>query len=324
MSTNTYQVIRTHLSPYQGMDFTQLEQMALSQFKNLVYRKLEDFKPDLPVILITNTHTQLSQFDSTILNPTKLILHPNSGYDNFAQDISLIKNIPVIIGHEIRAQAVAEYSLAALFQGLAELPQHLTWNSSRRWDRLLIKNLPIWIIGYGHIGKIISQTLHNLGASLTIIDPYQNSPYRHFKTLDESYGLDQAKVIIACCGLNRQTKHLFSEGFFKKCATEVLFINPARGKLVHEGALRNFLAHNPNAFAFLDVFEHEPFGTEWHHHPQVWKTSHIAGVYKDLDQGIINFEVKVLNDFFTIQKDDFLKKYHHELLHNKYHSGELI
>jgi D-3-phosphoglycerate dehydrogenase len=305
------------------MEFTQLEKQALSQFKNLIYRNILEFKPDFPAILITNTQTELRQLNPEVLRLTQLIVHPNSGYDNFALDISLLSNIPVLIGHEIRAQAVAEYTLAALFQGLAELPQHLSWNMSRRWDRCLIKDLPIWIFGYGHIGKILSKALHTLGASLTIIDPYQNSPHRQFKTLDESQGLDQAKVIIACCGLNRQTKHLFSENFFKRCGSEILFINPARGKLVNEGALRNFLANNPKAFAFLDVFENEPFGPEWHHHPQVWKTSHIAGVYKDLDQGIINFEVKVLNDFFTIQEDKFLKKYQDELLQNKFHSGEL-
>lgn len=324
MSTNPYQVIRTHISPYQGMDFTQLEKTALSQFQNLVYRKLEEFQSDLPVILITNTHTQLSQLDPKILGQTKLIIHPNSGYDNFAHDLPLIKNIPVLVGHEIRAQAVAEYTLAALFQGLCELPQHLSWNNSRRWDRLLIKNLPIWIIGHGHIGKIVSQTLHALGASLTVIDPYQKSPFKHFNSLNESQGLEEAKVIISCCGLNKQTKHFFDSSFFDQCNSEVLFINPARGKLVDENALRNFLANNPKAFAFLDVFENEPFGSEWQHHPQVWKTSHIAGVYKDLDQGILNFEVKVLNDFLSIHKNDFLKKYQNELLNNKFHSGELI
>ena len=324
MSTNSYQVIRTHLSPYQGMDFTQLEQKALSQFPSLVYRKIEDFKPDLPVILITNTHTHLSHLDSKILEATKLIIHPNSGYDNFAHDIPMLNNIQFVIGHEIRAQAVAEYTLAALFQGLAELPQHLSWNNSRRWDRLLIKNLPIWIFGYGHIGKIISRTLQVLGADLTTVDPYQDSPHRHYKNLKDAKGLAEAKIIISCCGLNNQTKHIFNENFFSKCNSELIFINPARGKLVDENALRDFLATNPKAFAFLDVFENEPFGPEWHHHPQVWKTSHIAGVYKNLDQGIINFEVKVLNDFLTIQKDEFLKKYHYELLHNKYQSGELI
>jgi D-3-phosphoglycerate dehydrogenase len=319
----SFQVIRTHTSPYQSKNFHQLEAKLIHQIEGLRYGSLLEADLQAPLILITNTHTQLKSLPPEILKQTKLIVHPNSGYDHFAHEQDLWAPIPLVIGHEIRAQAVAEFSLAALFQGISELPQHLSWNHERRWDRRLIKDLPVMVVGYGHIGKIVADTIAALGAKVTVIDPYEKSPFPTFKSMNEKV-MEESEVVIACCGLNRLSHHLFNEKFFSRAHPRLLFINGARGKLVDEKALRNFLMKNPAAFAFLDVFEEEPFSEEWHHFPQVWKTSHIAGVHAKLDQGILDFEGKVLRDFMQLNENEFQQKYHHELLQNKWKEGVLL
>lgn len=313
------QIIRTHTSPYQGKDFADKEKQALEAL-GITYTNAEDLSPDLETILITNTHTHLRELPSDLLNRTSLILHPNSGYDNFAQDQAVWKNIPIIIGHKIRAQAVAEYTLSSFFQGLSELPQHLHWNKERLWDRQLLKDQTISIFGYGHIGKILAATLSALGCPIQVIDPYiQQCPYPHFKTY---HNAPATRVVMVSCGLNETSIKMFNEEFFKKARANLLFINGARGKLVEEKALREFLLSHPESFAFLDVFENEPFGPEWSSFPQAWKSSHIAGVYQNLDQKIIDFEVEVLKDYLA--GIDVTQKYADELLQNKYREGVLI
>ena len=313
------QIIRTHTSPYQGKDFAAKEKQALEAL-GITYTNPENHDPDLTTILITNTHTLLRELPQDLLARTSLILHPNSGYDNFTQDHELWKSIPIIIGHKIRAQAVAEYSLSCLFEGLTELPQHLHWNKERRWERSLIQEQKISIFGFGHIGKIIAQTLSSLGCKIQVIDPYiKNCPYPHYKNFEEA---PSARVVMVACGLNETSRRMFDQKFFKTAPDNLLFINGARGKLVDESALREFLLSNPKAFAFLDVFENEPFGPEWSSFPQTWKTSHIAGVSKNLDQQIIDFEVEVLKDY--IAGMDMKKQYAEELLQNKYREGVLI
>ena len=322
--TKSFQVIRTHLSPYQAKNFEQIESSALEMLPGIKYRQLGDFKAQQPTILVTNTHTKISELPPEILKSTELIVHPNSGYDNFRQDEKFWKDIPLIIGHEIRAQAVAEYTLSCLFQGLTELPQHLSWDHSRNWSRNLIKGREVWIFGHGHIGKIVAQTLSALGANLTIVDPFIKScPYKHLKKWQEGF-IRNAEIVIAACGLNDFSHHLFNQDFFDGAHPDVIFINGARGGLVKESALRSFLLTHPKAQAFLDVFEKEPFTEEWHHFPQVWKTSHIAGVHKDLDQEILRFEVRVISDFLQLSTHEFLGKYSLELLQNKKHQGVII
>lgn len=306
----SFSVWRTHSSPYHGPQFEQIERDRLEKIPGITFGTQGD------MVLITNTHTELAQISQELLGQTKLILHSNSGYDHFAKEVEYWKNIPVVIGHNIRAQAVAEYTLACLFEGLTEIPQHLSWSHSRKWERPLVRDQNIWVYGFGHIGKIVVNTLRALGAKVTVVDPF----VLPLPQTDHS----EARIILVCSSLNSTSKHMFDESFFAKAHPELIFINGARGKLVKESALREFLLSHPDAQAFLDVFEKEPFDESWHHFPQVWKTSHIAGVYSDLDESIIQFEESVLRDFVAMNEKDFLNKYKDELLQNKWIQGELI
>jgi D-3-phosphoglycerate dehydrogenase len=317
------QVIRTGVSPYQAQNFISQEREMVSSIHSLEYRELDSFSEN-PVILITNTHTKLSSLPERLLAQTKLIIHPNSGFDNFVKEIEKWRNIPTIIGHKIRAQAVAEYSLSALFQGLSELPQHIQWDSKRHWKRHLIAEKKIWIFGYGHIGKILADTLVTLGSTVTVIDPYVNiCPHNHIHSWREAK-LEEADVVISTMSLNKSSELLFNQDFFSKANPHLLFINGARGQLVHEKSLREFLLLNPEAMAFLDVFQNEPFGEEWIGFPQVWKTSHIAGVENQLDQKILDFEKEVLEDFINLNKENFYSNYEKEILQNKWIKGILV
>ena len=313
----TLQVMRTHFSPYHGPQFEQIERDRLETLPGVTVVPMGQIDPKIPSVLITNTHTVLKDLPAGLLKQTKLILHSNSGYDHMKAEMDLWHEIPVVVGHEIRAQAVAEYSLSCLFEGMTQLPQHLRWVKDRTWERPLIKDQNIWVYGYGHIGKIVSETLKSLGAQVTVVDPFVPS-------LKPAGSHKQATVVIVCSSLNKTSKHMFNEKFFEECHPELIFINGARGKLVDEKALKGFLLTHPKAQAYLDVFESEPFDESWVSFPQVWKTSHIAGVHSGLDEGIIAFEEKVLKDFISMNELEFKQKYKHELLQNKLIQGELI
>lgn len=287
------------------------------------YETLATFK-DLKTILVTNTHTQLADIPPDILKQTVLIIHPNSGYDHFSKEHNLWKDIPLVVGHGIRAQAVAEYSIGAVFEGLQELPQHLVWNKDRTWNRTLLKDTSVWVFGYGHIGRIIADTLSILGMNVTVVDPFIKYCPHKLMTNWRQGNIKEARVVITATSLNMFSDHMFNQEFFSALSDEVLFINGARGKLVDEKSLREYLLSHPKSFAFLDVFEKEPFGEDWHGFPQVWKTSHIAGVEKDLDDKILEFERDVLHDIQNLDQNLFLKKYEKELLQNKWIKGVLI
>ncbi len=319
----SYQVIRTHLSPYQASNFVDLEKRTLEAL-GVQYRPLNEAKSGMETILITNTHTQLKDLPADLLTQTKLIIHPNSGYDHFADEYHLWSKIPLAIGHTIRAQAVAEYTLASLFEGVSQLPQHLSWDKERKWDRKLIGDMSVWVYGYGHIGKKVADTLKNLGAKVTVIDPYvSDCPHPRLKHWSAG-NLRSADAHLICCSLNESTQHLFNQDFFQNVHPEIFIVNGARGKIIDSAALKEFLSRHPRSFAYLDVFEKEPFEEGWVSLPHVWKTSHIAGVSHNLDQKILTFEVDILKDYLSLTEGEFKKKHLGILLQTKFVKGVLL
>jgi phosphoglycerate dehydrogenase-like enzyme len=313
----SFQVLRTHISPYQAQDFIQKERELLSSLPQVDYRTLETYDLQKPSILITNTHTTLRELPPGLLRNTKLIIHPNSGYDHFVVDKTLWSEIPVVVGHSIRAQAVAEYTLDCLFQ-TQRLPKHESWDKKRLWKRRLIRDSKILIFGYGHIGTILERTLSALGAEVTVIDPYKNK----IKNWEE-LKLSEYQVVLSALSLNESSFQIFEGKFFGALHPEVIFINGARGNLYHEEALKTFFTQHPLAQCFLDVFPEEPILNNWTL-PNVWKTSHIAGVHEHLDPGILEFEFGVLKNFLEMKPEEFQRTYQSELLQSKMVKGMII
>lgn len=260
-------------------------------------------------MLITNTHTNFDLLSGEQVDKLKLILHPNSGYDNIPVDFVKGSKAPIIIGSTIRAQAVSQYILSALLNHFSPIPTQPFWDVDRKWPRRLISDLKVALIGYGHIGKILSATLTPMVKELAVYDPFENFIHPIHKNAD---------VVILACGLNNKSRHLVDKNFLNQIREDALIINAARGELIKTQDLVNFLSANDEAYAVLDVFEKEPadFGV-FRHLKNIKHTSHIAGVYKNIDQHTIMFEVNVIKDFFELTDFDFKNKYQKMILQNR-------
>lgn len=313
----SFQLIRLNVSSYQSPEFIEREKETL-QSPELRYCRSQDDLDSSPLILLTNTHTRLSEIKN-LLTRTKLIIHPNSGYDNLSQDYSLIQNIPTIIGHEIRAHAVADWILSCFFEASVKRPKTQNWDPSRQWNRTLLKGKEVVLFGYGHIGKIVTASLKALGVIVHVVDPYIDGFIKDYRELPKkSY-----HALILCCGLNEKNKQFFNKELFNHLSSNLIF-NSARGGLINEKDLKDYLTQTPEAQAYLDVFSKEPYQDEWNHFPQVIRSSHIAGVYADLDQEIINFEHRVLKDYLQLDEENFTEKYFFQLLSSKIKEGVII
>lgn len=306
-----FRIYRTSTSPYFPTDFNLREKETLESSAGNFHFQMVD---QLPCeILITNTHTDFSAYSKAQLNDIKLIIHPNSGYDNYSAELVRELKADVVVGSPIRDQAVAQYILAAFFRHVVPLTHQNNWEKARSFDRKIFSDMKITIIGHGHIGKIVTSCLFPLVKKLTIIDPFENHHGDHA-------GSD---VIILACGLNEISRHLIDKKFLKGISPEALIINAARGELIKTTDLIEFLSTHPKAYAVLDVFEKEPcdFG-QFSALKNITTTSHIAGVYNGIDQATIDFEKKVITDFFTLP--DFKELYRPMILRNRLTEKGLI
>jgi D-3-phosphoglycerate dehydrogenase len=300
-SESKLRIKRTSTSPYFSAAFNELEKKSLAPFA--------EFTESAADVLITNTHTIFADLNQDDLQKTKLIIHPNSGYDNFPENFVANFKAPIIIGSPIRGQAVSQYILSALFSHYSEIPAHKNWDKNRKWPRKLISDLKITLVGFGHIGKIIHAALKDMAIELSVYDPFEK--FNEFKT-------QNSDVLIMASGLNSTSRHLINKQVLNTLKPDALIINAARGELIQTAALVDFLKKNSEAFAVLDVFEKEPNDfSDFSDLVNIKLTSHIAGVYAQIDARTIDFEVAILKDFTELSEKDFREKHQKIILQNK-------
>ena len=276
-------VFRPKLSEYLTSDFRSHEKNKLESIEGITYIPSWDDSPD---ILLTNTSTEI---DHDKIWNVRLIVHANSGHEPF--DKSFVERFSGIIvrGNVIRTQAVVQYIISCLFQRYGQAPFSSRWDTKRRWNRKLLEEFKILLIGYGHIGRQLASVLTSLNASPRIYDPWQGH---------DQLDVHDADIIILCCSSNVFNKHLINKHFLNKISPEATLINSARGDLVDEVSLLHFLDNNPQAFAFLDVQEKEPPTLKkFLNLNNISTSSHVAGVYKNIEQNIINFEYTIIKKF---------------------------
>lgn len=303
----TMEYLRLDTSSYFQSDFTRREEQLILPLLQETHRE--------GIILLSNTHTDPRTIPADLLAQTALMIHPNSGYDNFDPAWVIEQSFPIIVGHEIRAAAVTEYILASLFERFTPVPTHKTWDQTRQWNRQLLSEQNVLILGAGHIGSQLEKTLSSLCQSVQVFDPFLNR-----LQLD----LNKVNIVLLAAGLNPTSRHLVDQAFLAECAPGVTLINAARGGLVKTDDLINHLKNDKEAFAFLDVFEKEPFALESISSLEnIRLSSHIAGVFSALEEKMLNFEQKVIKDFLTLGQD-FTKVYEKQWLQKKWHRGFLI
>lgn len=304
-------VLRLDISGYQKKDFSAREK-ALVESLGLNYISQPD---PLAEILISNSNTEFHKINPSDFPNLKLVIHPNSGYDNVTLNWAQ-NHAPIIVGHEIRMNAVVEYSLSCLYTHFAQPPFVKVWDKTRAWERKLLRDSTIQLIGLGHIGKMIEESLKPIVKNIFVFDPYKGRNELH---------PEKSNVVILAASLNPSSEKIVNDNFLKDLPTDALIINGARGRLVDQEALRLFLLNHPQAFAYLDVFENEPCDlTPLSDLANTKLSSHVAGVYSALDEAILSFEEKILKDFTSLSLEDFKKKYLEENLQNRIHKNYIL
>ncbi|MCK6595152.1 MAG: hypothetical protein L6Q33_08130 [Bacteriovoracaceae bacterium] len=311
---------RQNLSPYWSEVFLSEEQ-ALFEKLGLTYLSPHAPKDAEFDILITNTHTDFSSLSNQQINRLKLVLHPNSGYDNFTMPFVKDLDAPIILGNSLRANAVSEVILAELFARFSLSRHHQEWDKERKWPRKLLSDQKILIVGMGMIGNTLYQSLLPLVTDLMLYDPFKGYNDLPKENRDNNGLVD---VILLAASLNPISKNMINSLFLRHLADDGTIINCARGELIDQQALFDFLDNNPSAFAYTDVFAQEPEDFEAIKRDNLKTTSHIAGVHSALELKTRDFLEKVTTNFLSMPNEEFKNLYAPIILQNRIHDHFLI
>jgi D-3-phosphoglycerate dehydrogenase len=185
---------------------------------------------------------------------------------------------------------VAELTLGMILALLRKIPVADASIKANNWIRPmgnLLYGKTVGIVGCGRIGTRLAKLLMPFDCAILGYDPYQIDE-TIFKAVKLDTLLQEADVVSLHLPYSSGTHHFMDAkkiGFMKR--TSVL-INAARGGLIDENALAQFLGEERLAGAALDCFETEPYNGPLAKLDNILLTTHI-GSYAI--EGRVNMEM---------------------------------
>ena len=189
----------------------------------------------------------------------KIISRVGTGWDNVDREAARQMGIRVSRTSGVLTQAVAELTIGLILSALRSISSNDRLIRQGKWHKTmggLLSGKIVGIIGFGHIGRRVSELVTAFGAKVLYYDPQpMDAPWAQAVTLPEL--LSQAEIItIHASG---RGKILGPDELKNICKRGVLLVNTARGGLIDESALQECLKNGKVSFACLDVFEDEPY-----------------------------------------------------------------
>lgn len=195
----------------------------------------------------------------------KVISRCGAGMDNVDVDTAKSKNIKVYNTPYVHTDAVAELALGGILAVFRHLPQTHADISSGVWNKRMGRNLRnkrIGFIGFGKVAQRLVTLLQPFQCTFKIYDPYVSD-----QVIEEFNGnrvelfqlASSSDVLTLHLPYSNTVHHLIGKEVFRHATPYLVVINTARGGLIDESALFDFLMANPQAGAYLDTFEEEPY-----------------------------------------------------------------
>ena len=235
----------------------------------------------------------------------RLISIWGTGTDNVDVKAAAARGISVTNTPGANAVAVAEHTVALMLAVAKQLAQADHAMRQGGWPRNLVPQLRgkrLGLIGTGLIGREVAAMGKGLGLEVAAwtFHPDQNlaaSLGLRYVGLEEL--LRTADIVSIHLRANPETKHFLSRERLALLSPGALLINTARGSLVDEDALVEFLREKRIAAAGLDVFETEPLpaGHPLTSLPNVLLTPHAAGMTPEVIQTGLAMAVENIEHF---------------------------
>ena len=241
------------------------------------------------------THQVISK-----LPALKLISKYGVGTNNLDMNAIKQNNIALSLSPGSNSQSVAEYALYLILISLRQNFNNLEEISRSIWSQKKGRDLygkKIGIIGYGNIGKKLTNILGPFNVEVMVFDKVKiklNKTQQSFITqVPLNKLLKEADILSIHLPLLESTNNFLTKKEFSLMKKHAVIINTSRGGIVNESDLHQFLKNNPEAFGAFDVFSKEPiFDSKLFKLPNFFASSHRASL---TSEGIHNMGMAAID-----------------------------
>ncbi|MBX9742569.1 MAG: phosphoglycerate dehydrogenase [Chthoniobacterales bacterium] len=222
--------------------------------------------------LVVRSQTKVTAPILKAAKALKVIGRAGVGVDNVNVEAATEHGVVVMNAPDGNTISTAEHAFSLILAAARMIPQAHSSMKLGKWDRKQFEGVElhgktIGILGMGRIGTEVARRALAFGMRVLVYDPYISASKAHALQVEVVEKLDhllpQADFITVHMPLTKETKYLIGKKEFPFLKKEVRLINAARGGLIDEKSLADFLKENPKALAALDVFEIEPPASDW-------------------------------------------------------------
>lgn len=195
----------------------------------------------------------------------KVISRCGTGMNNVALETAKELGIEVYNTPTIHVDGVAELALTAALSSLRNVVRNDKTVRTGEWSKTMGRSLygkKVGIIGFGKVGRRFCELLLPFTKNLFFYDPFVNEKDEYefgAKRLDLEELIKVSDVLSVHVPYTEENHHLINAKNLEFAKDDVTIINTSRGGLINEDDLYNFLKEHPQAAAYLDVFENEPY-----------------------------------------------------------------
>ena len=214
----------------------------------------------------------------------KVIARVGTGMDAVDMAAAKERGIAVFNTPDAHIDAVAELALAGLLNGfrgqIGSDRAIRAGNWSRSMGRLL-RGKTVGVVGMGKVGKALIRLLQPFQARLLAFDPYWDEDFAAERQVER---VELAELLRCADAVSLHVpggpRPLIGAAELAQMRPDLVLINTARGDLIEEAALVDFLKAHPAACAALDVFASEPYSGPLAALPNVLLSAHV-GAYAE-------------------------------------------
>lgn len=255
-----------------------------------------DFEKKDSEVLVATTFTKVDESLVSKLPNLKFVQIASTGYDNVDTELLRRRKVKLSNIPTANKESVAEHVITL---ALAQLKNLLYFHNeiiNGNWPFLTnsteLMGKTFGIIGMGAIGKRLAERLLYFGTNIIYHDPVRLTPEEEenfgvtYATMDEL--LRKSDIISIHVPLTTGTDKFIGEREFGLMKEGAIFINTARGEVVHEPSMVKAIKSR-GIRACIDVYPQEPPEpkSELFRVPNVLFSPHIAGVTVESQQRFI-------------------------------------
>lgn len=212
----------------------------------------------------------------------KVISRCGTGMNNVDLEAAEKKGMKVFNTPTVHVDAVAELALTGTLASLRNTARNDRTVRSGDWNKVMGQSLfgkRVGLIGFGKVAKRFSELLQPFTKNICYYDPFiepgETLPDGPVSCEFEELIRD-SDVISLHIPITEENRNIIDGSVLANCKSDVTLVNTSRGGLIEEDDLFRFLNENPEAGAYLDVFDTEPYNGKLRELENVTFSPHIA------------------------------------------------